>query len=157
MTLQDPLQYSYTRSALTDRLKKELAKVKLDFGECLKKIDKGKNSRLPNRYWYDYNSGLDFSINTKDPEDIKRKLYDDRKYYYHGHHYLKLGLFKREDIPYFWVDLSDLSNEIIYELKQLDPVDRKFVLRQAVGRILEDINFDIYHDSVSCCLDVRLR
>ena len=52
--------------------------------------------------------------------------------------------------------LSHLSAEMIYELGQLDEQDRKFVLKQAVGRIFEDINFDLYHDSISANLEVIL-
>ena len=47
-------------------------------------------------------------------------------------------------------------HEMIYELNQLDENDRKFVLKQAVGRIFEDINFDLYHNSISANLEVVL-
>jgi len=39
----------------------------------------------------------------------------------------------------------------------LDEKDKKFVLKQAVGRIFEDINFDLYHDSISANLEVILE
>ena len=45
---------------------------------------------------------------------------------------------------------------MIYELSQLDEKDRKFVLKQAVSRIFEDINFNLYHDSISANLKVIL-
>ena len=44
----------------------------------------------------------------------------------------------------------------MYELSQLDEKDRTFVLKQAVGGIFEDINFDLYHDSISANLKVIL-
>jgi hypothetical protein len=52
--------------------------------------------------------------------------------------------------------LSHLSAEMIYELGQLDEQDKKFVLKQAVGGIFEDINFNLYHDSISANLEVVL-
>jgi hypothetical protein len=45
---------------------------------------------------------------------------------------------------------------MVYELSQLDKKDRKFVLKQAIGQIFEDINFDLYHDSISANLEVVL-
>ena len=94
---------------------------------------------------------LDFSNNPKIQFDI-----DDRWYYYKAYHYQKLGLFLRKDAPPFKVSLSHLSPEMIYELSQLDKNDRKFVLKQAVSRIFEDINFNLYHDSISANLEVVL-
>jgi hypothetical protein len=68
----------------------------------------------------------------------------------------KLGLYKREDAPTFKVKLSHLPHDLIYELAHLNEQDRKFVLKQAVSRIFEDINFDLYHDSISNRLEVEL-
>jgi hypothetical protein len=62
----------------------------------------------------------------------------------------------RKDAPPFKVSLSHLSPEMIYELSQLDKKDRKFVLKQAVSGIFEDINFNLYHDSISANLKVIL-
>ena len=72
------------------------------------------------------------------------------------YHYQKLGLFLRKAAPPFKVSLSHLSPEIINELSQLYDKDRKFVLQQAVGRIFEDINFNLFHDSISANLEVVL-
>jgi hypothetical protein len=146
----------YAFSALPDTIKKELAIVELNVNGYLKKIDKYKQERPLNQFYYDYDLELDFSIDTKDSESIKKKIYDKRLYYYKAYHYLKLGLFLRKDAPPFKVSLSHLSQEIIYELSQLSDKDRKFVLKQAVGRIFEDINFDLYHDSISANLEVKL-
>lgn len=150
------IQNRYTRSALTDRIKKILAITKLIIEEYIKNIEKHKKNREPNRCYYDYDLELDFSIDTKDPNSIETKIQDDRLYYYKVHHYLKLGLFLKKDIPVFKVNINHLPPEIIFELSQLDQADRKFVLKQAVGRIFEDINFDLYHDSVSANLEVIL-
>ena len=140
-------QNRYTKSALTDRIKKILATIKLDIGEYISNIEKHKKNRDPKKYYYDYDLELDFSIDTEDPKSIESKIYDDRLYYYKAHQYLKLGLFLKKDAPFFKVNIDHLSPEIIYELSLLDQTDRKFVLKQAVSRIFEDINFDLYHDS----------
>ena len=146
----------YTFVTIPDKIKKDLAIVRLNINDYLKEIDEWKQNRDPRHFYYDYGLELDLSIDTKDPESIKSKIYDDRLYYYKAYHYLKLGLFKPEDAPFFKVKLSHLGPDIIYELSQLDSKDRKFVLKQAVSRIFEDINFDLYHDSVSNRLEVSL-
>ena len=146
----------YPFSAIPDIIKKELAIVIFDVEEYLKKIEKYKKDRPLNQCYYDYDLELDLSINTKDPTSIKKKIYDNRWYYYKAYHYQKLGLFLRKDAPPFKVSLLHLSPEIIYELSQLDDKDRTFVLKQAVGRIFEDINFDLYHSSISANLEVIL-
>jgi hypothetical protein len=87
-------------------------------------------------------------------EDAEGK-YDDRKYYNQAHDMLKIGRFK--PVPEFIVYLADLTPELIKELHSLDIVDRTFVLKQAVGRIFEDVNFEIYHNSVSKVLKVKLQ
>jgi len=142
----------YTFSAKPDKIKKELAVIKFDLDEYVKEIEKYKKDRPSNQFYYDYDIELDFSENPKIPFDI-----DDRWYYYKSYHYLKLGLFLKKDAPPFKISLSHLSPEILFELSQLDEKDRTFVLKQAVGRIFEDINFDLYHDSISANLEVILE
>jgi hypothetical protein len=156
MTQNVDIKNCYVFTAIPDKIKKELAIVKFDVNEYLKEIDKYKKDRPSNQIYYDYDKELDFSVDTKEPESIKRKIYDERWYYYKAYHYLKLGLFLRKDAPPFKVSLSHLSPEIIYELNQLSEKDRKFVLKQAVGRLFEDINFDMYHNSISANLEVIL-
>ena len=153
---QNIIKNQYTFSAIPEKIQKELAIVKFDVVEYVKEIDKYKKDRPLNQFYYDYDKELDFSIDTKDPNSIEKKIYDDRWYYYKGYHYQKLGLFLRKDVPPFKVSLSHLSEEMIYELSQLDKNDRKFILKQAVGRIFEDINFNLYHDSISANLEVVL-
>jgi len=80
---------------------------------------------------------------------------DNRKYYNQAHDLLKIGAFK--PVPYFIVYLCDLSPRLIKELHSLDNRDREFVLNQAVGRIFEDVHFEIYHNSVSRVLKVKLQ
>jgi hypothetical protein len=81
--------------------------------------------------------------------------YDNRKYYNQAHDLLKIGRFR--PVPHFQVSVSDLCPELLRELRVLDRWDRSFVLKQAVGRIFEDVNFEIYHNSVSRVLKVRLQ
>jgi hypothetical protein len=81
--------------------------------------------------------------------------YDNRKYYNQAHDQLIIGAFK--PVPYFLIYLSDLTPKLIRELHSLDCRDRQFVLKQAVGRIFEDVNFEIYHNSVSRVLIVKLQ
>ena len=139
----------YTMSALSEKIKKDLASVTFDIEEYRKKIAEHKKKRFANQCYYDYDLELDFSVNPKIPFNI-----DDRWYYYKAHHYQKLGLFLRKDVPHFKVSLSHLSPDIIFELNQLDSIDRKFVLKQAVSCIFEDINYDLFHDSISDRLEV---
>jgi hypothetical protein len=153
---QDIIKNHYTFSAIPDKIQKELAIVKFDVIEYVEEINKYKKDRPLNQFYYDYNKELDFSIDTKDPRSIEKKIYDDRWYYYKTYHYQKLGLFLRKEAPPFKVRLSHLSPDIIYELSQLDEKDRRFVLKQAIGRIFEEINFDLYHDSISANLEVIL-
>jgi hypothetical protein len=83
-----------------------------------------------------------------------KKVFDSRKYYNQAHDYLKIGAFK--SVPSFPVHISDLSSKFVRELSEIGREDRKFVLKQAVGRIFEDINSRLYHDSVSRVLEVKL-
>ncbi|MGI9010635.1 MAG: hypothetical protein ACR2F1_05560 [Nitrososphaeraceae archaeon] len=148
---QNIIKKQYTFSSIPDKIKKELAIVKFDVNEYKKKIDEYKQDRPSNQFYYDYDLELDFSENPKISFNI-----DDRWYYYKAYHYQKLGLFLRKDAPPFKVSLSHLSPEIIYELSELDDKDRTFVLKQSVGGIFEDINFNLYHDSISANLEVVL-
>ena len=141
----------YTMSALSERIKRDLVSVTFDINEYMDKIAEHKTNRPAKQCYYDYDLELDFSVNPKIPFNI-----DDKWYYYKAYHYQKLGLFLRKDAPTFKVSLSHLSPEIISELCELDSKDRRFVLTQAVSRIFEDINFDLYHDSISAKLEVIL-
>jgi 16S rRNA G966 N2-methylase RsmD len=83
-----------------------------------------------------------------------RKIYDIRKYYNQAHNLLKIGAYT--PVPRFPVSVSDICPELLKELSVLDKNDRRFVLKQAVGRIFEDINSKLYHNSISRVLEVRL-
>jgi hypothetical protein len=126
--------------------------------EELKKIDiKQQNVAESDRTRYTLSAIIDnikkvlSSVKCNNNTDTKTKTY-----YLQAYDFQKLGLYKRENAPAFEVKLSDLPHDIIYELVQLDEQDRKFVLKQAVSRIFEDINFDLYHSSISVNLKVML-
>jgi hypothetical protein len=82
------------------------------------------------------------------------KFYDSRKYYSLAHHLLVLGAFS--PVGPFPINVSDLSAKLLQELSQLDKNNRKYVLKQAIGRIFEDMNCKLYHDSISRVLEVIL-
>jgi ABC-type uncharacterized transport system substrate-binding protein len=53
------------------------------------------------------------------------------------------------------VNLSDLSSRVIAELKTIEnPED---ILKQAVGRVFENIDEEQYHRSIASQLKVRLE
>jgi hypothetical protein len=106
--------------------------------EELKKIDiKQQNVAESDRTRYTLSAIIDnikkvlSSVKCNNNTDTKTKTY-----YLQAYDFQKLGLYKRENAPAFEVKLSDLPHDIIYELVQLDEQDRKFVLKQAVSRIL---------------------
>ena len=146
----------YTQSTVIELLKSNLVKIPLDKEKYLNQIRELKKTRPKNQMYYDYELELDFSIDPDDLSNVQRKLIDDRKYYYKAYFYQKLGLFQRKDIPHFKVYLSDLSTEVLAVLDSMDHDDAKYVLKQTVGRIFEDINFKLYHDSLSSRLEVVL-
>ena len=82
------------------------------------------------------------------------ELVDSRPYYDQAYKMLKIGAFR--SAPAYIIFLRDLIPKIIKELYCLDVDGRGYVLKQAVGRIFEDVNSDIYHNSVSRVLKVRL-
>ena len=88
---QNIIKHQYTFSAIPDKIQKELVIIKFNVIEYLKEIDKYKKDRPINKFYYDYDKELDFSIDTKDPKSIEKKIYDDRWYYYKGYHYQKFG------------------------------------------------------------------
>jgi hypothetical protein len=68
---------------------------------------------------------------------------------------LKIGGYT--PVPPYVIQFSHLTSRLQTELNQLDGIDRIYVLKQAVSRIFEDINIDLYHNSVSRVLRVVLQ
>jgi hypothetical protein len=78
-----------------------------------------------------------------------------RKYYDQAHRMQNIGAFR--PTPSFIIHLSYLTPKLIKEISELDNQTRGYVLRQAVGRIFEDLNPKLYHDSISKVLVVKLE
>jgi hypothetical protein len=87
------------------------------------------------------------------PESNENKIIDARKYYNQAYHYLKIGCLN--PVPPFLIRLSELSPRIVGELADLDIQDRNYVLKQAVALIFQEINNELYHNSISAVLVVK--
>jgi hypothetical protein len=81
--------------------------------------------------------------------------YNNRKYYNQAFGLLRIGAYK--PIPFFIINLSDLTLELREALSSLDIQSRQFVMKQAVGRIFEDINSELFHNSISGVLKVKFE
>ncbi len=81
-------------------------------------------------------------------------IYGDRKYYNEAFDFLSVGACK--PVPKFIIYLSDIS-EIAAELFDLDRISLRYVSRQAVARLFEDIDSSLYHNSISKVLEVEFR
>ena len=77
-----------------------------------------------------------------------------RKYYNQAHR-LRPWIAAANPTPKFVINLCDLTPRIIAEIKTLE--DSKYVLKQAIGRIFENIDFRQYHLSISKVLGVLLE
>lgn len=88
------------------------------------------------------------------PEGHYSKVIDTRKYYNQAYHYLKIGRLK--PVPKFCVSLSDLSRRLVIELADLSIENWNHVLKQAVALIFQEINSDLYHNSISKVFEVDL-
>jgi hypothetical protein len=75
--------------------------------------------------------------------------------YYHQALALRKWIPIARPAPAFVVNMSDLSVRLLAELKILD--DPQIVLKQAVGRIFENIDAGQYHLSIASKLKVRFK
>lgn len=94
------------------------------------------------------------NLSTNSNELKHGTVFDSRKYYNQCYQFLKIGTLPDDKVPSYLIDISDLSSELIKELSMLDLSARKYVLKQAVGRLFEDINAKLYHNSISQVLKV---
>jgi hypothetical protein len=85
----------------------------------------------------------------------KGETAESRKYYDQAYSMKIIGAFR--PTPSFIIHLSDSTPKLIKEISDLDKETRDYVLRQAVGRIFEDINSELYHNSISKVLKVKLE
>ena len=123
-----PTEELWTTDYLIFRLKENLATVPISLNQKTDLLD-----------WY--------------PEAHENKVIDARKYYNQAYHYLKIGCL--QSVPLFLVSLSELSPRIIKELADLEIEDRNYVLKQAVALIFQEINNELYHNSISAVLVVK--
>jgi len=144
---ENKLLFNISQSIYTDQEYEELKNI--DINKEQNVVDSSSRTRYTIAATIDEIKKVLASVRSN--EDI-----DDRIYYYQAYDFQKLGLYKQEDVPVFKVKLSHLSQDLIYELAQFNDQDRKFVLKQAISHIFEDINFDLYHDSISNRLEVEL-
>jgi hypothetical protein len=62
-----------------------------------------------------------------------------------------------EPVPAFIISLADLTDRIRLELEASSKRGRREVLREAVGRLFENIDYNYFHLSVKSRLVVELR
>lgn len=84
----------------------------------------------------------------------QNKVIDFRKYYNQVYHYLKIGALKT--VPKFLVSLSELSPLLVKELADFEREDRHYIVKQAVALIFQEINSELYHNSIARTLEVQL-
>jgi hypothetical protein len=92
----------------------------------------------------------------KKEDDANNRIIHFRKYYHQARMLMK-RIPIAKPTPEFIVNISDLTVRIIAELKALDKEGSKYVLRQAVGRIFENIDSKKYHLSIAQKLKVVLK
>jgi len=78
-----------------------------------------------------------------------------RTYYDQAFRLLKIGAYN--PVPPYVIQFSHLTPRLQTELNQLDSIDRTYVLKQAVSRIFEDLNLELYHNSISRVLRIVLQ
>jgi hypothetical protein len=64
---------------------------------------------------------------------------------------------KRPSVPKFVVNTSDLTVRLVAELKSLDDDGAQYILKEAVGKIFENIDERQYHLSIARNLEVDLK
>jgi hypothetical protein len=99
--------------------------------------------------------GVNATKEISESEHKERIIFGDRKYYNQAFDLLRIGAFK--PVPFFIINLSDLTERLRKELSDLDKQTRQYVLKQAVGRIFEDVDFDLFHNSISRVLKVKFE
>jgi hypothetical protein len=75
--------------------------------------------------------------------------------YYHRALAIKKWIPIAKPPPEFVVNMSDLTPKMLVELKSLD--DSYTIVKLAVGRIFENIDFEQYHLSIASKLKVRVE
>lgn len=83
------------------------------------------------------------------------KTTEIRIYYFQAFEMLKIGAYN--PVPPYVIIFSHLTSRLQTELNQLHDIDLTYVLKQAVSRIFEDLNLELYHNSISRPLRVVLQ
>ena len=78
-----------------------------------------------------------------------------RFYYDQALQMLKIAAYN--PVPPYVIQYSHLTSRLQSELDQLHDIDLIYVLKQAASRIFEDINPELYHNSISRVLRVVLQ
>ena len=87
--------------------------------------------------------------------DNEGKTVEVRIYYYQALQMLKIGAYNPASA--YVIRFSHLTSRLQTELNELDVIDLNYVLKQSVSRIFEDINIDLYHNSISRMLRIDLQ
>lgn len=96
---------------------------------------------------------MDFVIQSLKHELATFEVNGTRPYYKQAQYLIyKIPVYK--PTPKYKISWGHLSQRMKQELESLDKITLKFVLRQGVGRIFEDIDCSYYHTSVSKLLEV---
>jgi hypothetical protein len=87
--------------------------------------------------------------------DNEGKTAEVRIYYCQALQMLKIGA--HNPAPAYVIRFSHLTSRLQTELNELDGIDLSYVLKQVVSRIFEDINIELYHNSISRMLRIDLQ
>jgi hypothetical protein len=83
------------------------------------------------------------------------KTLEVRIYYCQALQLLKIGAYN--PAPAYVIRFSHLTSRLQTELNELDDTELTYVLKQAVSRIFEVINVELYHNSISRMLTIILE
>lgn len=150
---------------MLDRTKNDLS-LTWDYQKFLRKDDKEKELWTTNYLVYRIKEHLGtVAISASHKTDLlddwypaghDNKVIDFRKYYNQAYHYLKIGRLQENKVPKFLISIAELSPRIIKELQYYSRDDRNYILKQSVALIFQEINSEIYHNSISNILEVSL-
>jgi hypothetical protein len=99
-------------------------------------------------------ASVTYRVTHEDPVTHNVKTLTVHKYYHQASE-LRKYIAVAKPTPKFIVKLSDLTREIIAQLRLVE--NPQLVLKQAVGRLFENICFELYHMSIAKVLQVRLE
>lgn len=98
---------------------------------------------------------LHLATYTEEITNNEGKTIEVRIYYCQALQLLKIAAYN--PAPAYIIRFSHLTSRLQAELTELNDIDLTYVLKQAVSRIFEDINVDLYHNSISRMLRIILE